>query len=329
MSHPKAPGSSISTHHELAITAQVTVPILPGQLVSTEAPDGAVFVADLTSTTGAAPQVVWVVDGNGPAAVAEHLPIGANALAADATNFYAANYLNVTAFDRRSGIQSGQWPLPPVSTANTSNANLEAMAATGGAVLVGLAQGTVVSVYRIDPATTAAPVMIAQGSSVAFGPDGSIIYVRADHHLVVQSASGVLNVGPLMDDSPNGSGGGVQYVDTVAGNTIWVSEPAGQGLDARYASFDLTTLTPRGTFSGTSELQIAGTTAGPLALNPPAPCPQPSSEVVSTMCLFRITPSGALSHRVKIGGVLQLLGPHPVVLTGNPGNSGVVVNRLG
>ena len=38
------------------------------------------------------PPIAWVVDGNGPAAIAEHVATGIAALAADGTNFYVATY---------------------------------------------------------------------------------------------------------------------------------------------------------------------------------------------------------------------------------------------
>jgi hypothetical protein len=280
------------------------------------------------AVTGAGPQIVWVVDGDGPAEVAEHLPGGANALAADTTNLYVANYLNVTAFNRATGNQSGKWSLPLTNPANTSNDNLEAMAASNGNVLVSLAQGNVVSVYRINPASTAAPQLVAQGSSAAFGPDGSVYYVRPDDHLVAQSASGQVTVGPLLADHPTTGGGGVQYVDTVAGSVVWVDEPASQGLDAAYATYDATTLAPLGNFNSTVQQQIVGTAAGTLTLNGSGPCPQPAGATVTSLCVARLTPTGTTSDPLAVGSAYQLLGPDPVALTINPANSAMVVQRL-
>lgn len=311
--------------------ASVSVPIIPAQLISTEAPDGAVFVGESTlAAQGASPPIIWVVDGDSPAAIAEHLTGGANALAADDGNLYVANDDTMTAFNRSTGVQSGQWSFPgPTSNAAPPSTNVEEMAAWGGNVMVSVPQGTTVDVYRIDPSSTAAPQLIAQGLSAAFGPDGSVVYETPDHHLVEESATGALTTGPLLADTPNGEGGGVQYVDTVAGGTIWVGEPAGQGLDADYATFDLSTLKPTGTFSGTSALQVADTQAGALALNGPGPCPQASSGVISNMCLTRIAPDGTLSDRISVGTALGLLGPYPAVLAAGPGNTAVVVNRYG
>ena len=53
--------------------------------------------------------------------------------------------------------------------------------------------------------------MIAQGTSAAIGPDGSVYYERSDGHLVALSPAGVTTVGPVLANSPNGSGGGIAY----------------------------------------------------------------------------------------------------------------------
>ena len=122
-----------------------------------------------------------------------------------------------------------------------------------------------------------------------------MVYERTDHHLVALSAPGATTVGPALAGAPNGLGGGVQYVNAVAGGYVWVSEPAGQGLDASFSTFDLKTLHPSGTFAGTANEQIVGTTGGVLALDAPyntSVCPDanPSSE-----CIVRLSPTGALS----------------------------------
>ena len=47
--------------------------------------------------------------------------------------------------------------MPPVHAANSSDDDLVALAAAGGKVFVSVTQGNTVSVYRIDPASSAAP----------------------------------------------------------------------------------------------------------------------------------------------------------------------------
>ena len=102
-----------------------------------------------------------------------------------------------------------------------------------GKVFVSVTRGNTVSVYTINPAAAdgAAPARPA-GWVTAIGSDGSVYYERADHHLAVLRPDGATAVGPVLADTPNGLGGGVQYLDVVAGGAVWVSEPAGQGLDA-------------------------------------------------------------------------------------------------
>ena len=46
--------------------------------------------------------------------IAEHVPTGIAALAADSTNFYVATYSTVFAYNRASGNQDGQWTMPAV-----------------------------------------------------------------------------------------------------------------------------------------------------------------------------------------------------------------------
>ena len=84
-------------------------------------------------TTRATTTVVWVVDPKGPAEIAEHVNGGVSALAADATNLYVVADDSVIGYTRSTGNQMGQWKLPAINTANTSDANLVSMSAAGGA----------------------------------------------------------------------------------------------------------------------------------------------------------------------------------------------------
>jgi hypothetical protein len=315
----------------LSIRSTIGVPGLgPGQVLAAEAPDGAVFLTGFTQGGGASPsQVVWVVDGNHPAAVAEHTAGGVQALAADAHDLYVGTYSNVTAYSRSSGNQVDQWTLPPVSTANISDADLESLSAGGGSLLVSLSSGNVVSAYRINPNATTAPLLIAQGSSMALGPESSVFYVRADHHLVRVGPKDHALVGPVLADAPNGEGGGVQYVSRATGGYVWVSEPAGQGLDAGFSSYLASTLAPRGTFGGTASQQITATSLGLLTLNGPGPCAQPAGATVTNVCVARLTPAGVITDPLAVGEPTLLLGPHPVLVNTNAADTEVVVQRLG
>jgi hypothetical protein len=319
-----------ATSGPLQVSASVAVPIAANtQITAAEAPNGAVFVAP-ESHDNPTPTVVWVVDPSGPAEIAEHVDGGVSALAADATNFYVVSNSSVIGYTRTTGNQMGQWSLPTINTANTSNADLVSMVAAAGEVLVMIAQGNLEDVYRLHPGSAAAPQMIAQGTSAAIGPDGSVYYERSDGHLVALSPSGVTTVGPVLANSPNGSGGGIAGIDSVAGGLVWVSDPAGQGLDAQLIPYSATTLQSMGSYSGSVTEQIVDTLAGALVLagaDGPGACPQ-SASATSTSCVFRISAAAALSDPTPVGSADQLVGPFPAVITAGATSNELAVDRL-
>jgi len=306
----------VPTSGPLQPGAPIAIPFSADEVTAAESPDGAVFVAP-QDPTSPAPSVAWVVDGNGPAAVAEHVPGGIAALAADSTNFYAATYTTVYAYDRATGNQDGQWTLPPLSTANTSREDLVAMAAAGGDVLVSITQGDAVSVYRIVPTSSAPPHLLVQGLGAAVGPDGSVYYETTGHDLAVLRPQGATTTGPALAATPTGLGGGVQYVDVVAGAAVWVVEPAGQGLDARFSTYDTVTLAPIASYSGVVTSTVVDTAAGPLVLEESyadPSCPQPAAGQPAAGCVLRIDQHGTTSDPVAVGAAVTLLGPGPAVV---------------
>ncbi len=312
------PGSTlapVATSGPLQAGSPIALPFSGDRVTAAESPDGAVFVAP-QDPTSPAPAVAWVIDGNGPAAVAEHVAEGIAALAADGTNFYVATYSNVFAFNRASGNQDGQWTMPTVNASNSSDADLVALAAAGGAVLVSVTKGNTVSVYRLNPSSSSRPRLVLRGLGDAIGPDGSIYYEDTNHHLAVRRPNGSTLTGPALADTPNGLGGGVQYLDVVAGGTVWVSEPAGQGLDAQYTTYDATTLATIGSYSGSVTSTVVDTAGGPLALEQGgaiATCPA-SAQAAPSSCVARIDPHGAASDAVVVGAAVTLLGPAPAVV---------------
>ncbi len=305
----------VATTGPLQVGAPIALPFSADRVTAAESPDGAVFAAP-QDPTSQAPSVAWVVDGNGPAVVAEHVADGIASLAADSTNFYVATYTEVLAFARTSGNQSGQWAMPPLTTANASNADLVSIMAAAGAVYLSVTRGDTVSVYRIDPASSAAPRLVARGLGAAVGPDGAVYYERPDYVLAVRRPDGTTTTGAPLAHAPNGLGGGVQYLDTVAGSALWVSEPAGQGLDAQFTTYETTTLKPLGTYGGTVTSTVSDSAAGPLVLVPAGSAPGcPMASIPSpTSCVFRITTSGAVSDPVGVGAAVNLLGPGPAVV---------------
>jgi hypothetical protein len=74
-----------------------------GQAVAAEAPDGTVFYAD--------GQVVMVVSGSGPPAVAEHPGAKVLGLGASSSTLYVVTPADLLAYSRSSGDQTGRWAL--------------------------------------------------------------------------------------------------------------------------------------------------------------------------------------------------------------------------
>jgi hypothetical protein len=323
------PTTAPPTTGQLESGPSISVPIAANlQITAAEAPDGAVFMAP-TSNDPSVQTVVWVVDQNGPAAIAEHVSGGVSALAADAANLYVVTGSTVLAFTRSTGNPAGQWSLPAISTANTSDADFVSMTTGAGAVLVMVARGNLEDVYHLTPGSSAAPKLIAQGTSAAFGPDGSVYYERTDNHLAVRRAGGATTVGPTLADTPNGEGGGVADVDAVAGGILWVSDPAGQGVDTTLSSYSADTLQQMGTFPGSVVEEIVDTDAGPLVLSGadgPGDCPQDTATAAS--CVFRLAANAALSEPLVVGPANQLLGPDPAVVAADTNSNGLLVERL-
>jgi hypothetical protein len=134
----------------------------------------------------------------------------------------------------------------------------------------------------------------------------------------------------VLANSPNGDGGGIAGVESVAGGIVWVSDPAGQGLDAQLIPYNATTLQSTGSYSGSVTEQIVDTLAGPLVLagpDGPGSCPQ-SASAPSTSCVFRISAAAALSDPTPVGSADQLVGPYPAVVTASATTSDLVVDRL-
>jgi hypothetical protein len=276
-----------------------------------------VFVTYPASST------VWVVDGDGPAALAEHIAGMPEAVAADATSLYVATLSAVYRFYRATGSEVSKWALPPLTPESSSDALRVSLTLADGTLWVTLSQGAGVDVYRVDPKSASPPALVVRGAVGALvGPDGSLYYERQDAHLVRVGPNGKVTVGPALVDHPNGLGGGVQYLDSVAAGQVWASEPAGQGLDSSYAAFDATTLKAGASFFSTVGASMADTLAGPLYLS------GPEFRTCTAECVLRLASDGKLTDAVGVGGAQQLLGPYPVVLGYNATGTELEVERL-
>ena len=170
----EATSSIVGKTGPLKVEARIKVPLAAGAtFVGAEAPDGAVFLAQVG---GVKTTVVWVVDGDGPAAVAEHVTGAVQALAAGSKNLYIVTDKMLVAFNRATGDQIGHWALPKTSRANTSDAQLISISGSNGTVLVLATRNNDVDIYRINSASTSGPRLVAVGTSAAFGPAGSVYY---------------------------------------------------------------------------------------------------------------------------------------------------------
>jgi hypothetical protein len=317
----------LQTSGPLQAGAPIDLPFTADRVTAAESPDGAVFAAP-QDPTSPAPAIAWVVDGDGPAIVAEHVAMGIAALAADSTNFYVATYSDLYAYNRQSGNQDGQWNMPRVNAKSSSDQDLVSLAAAGGAVLISVTQGNTASVYRINPSSSAGPRLVVRGLGAAVGIDGSVYYERFDHRLVALRPSGSNTVGPALADHPNGLGGGLQYVSVVAGGAVWVSEPAGQGLDAAYTTYETANLAAVGTYGGSVTSSIADTAAGPLVLEPGGAACGAAAPASPASCVLRIDLHGRTSSPVGVGAAVTLLGPAPAVIESDTSTGQFDVVRL-
>ena len=119
-----------------------------------------------------------MVDGNGPAAIAEHVATGIAALAADTANFYVATYSDVFAYSRASGNQDGQWTMP---TVNADQQLRRRPRVHDGGRRRGAGLGdTGEHGQRLPhhPTSSATPRLLVQGLGAAIGSDGSVYYER-------------------------------------------------------------------------------------------------------------------------------------------------------
>jgi hypothetical protein len=218
--------------------------------------------------------------------------------------------------------------MPRVNATSSSDQDLVSLAAAGGAVLISVTQGNTVSVYRIYPSSSAGPRLVVRGLGAAVGSDGSVFYERFDHRLVALRPSGSNTVGPSLTNQRNGLGGGLQYVSVVAGGAVWVSEPAGQGLDATYTTYETANLAAVGTYGGSVTSSIADTAAGPLVLEPGGAACGAAASASPAACVLRIDVHGHTSYPMGVGAAVTLLGPAPAVIESDTSTGQFDVVRL-
>jgi hypothetical protein len=307
-------GTASAATGSLSVRARTALPIKAFggfATVDAEAPDGTVFVSDPAQST------VWAVRPDRRVTLAEHVAGVTNALAAGGSSLYVATFSTVYRYDRATGAEIGRWALPSLREGSTSDALLVSLTLAGGSLWVLHAQGRYEDVYRIDPNRPAAPRLVTRSLGAVVAADGALYYERTDAHLIAVAPNGTVRVGPRLADHPNGLGGGVEYLDSVAAGQVWVTEPAGQGLDASYRAFNATTLVGGATFSGSIGDTMVNTRLGPLVLTGGE---SPSVE--------RIAADGRLTDRLPLAGGEALVGPDPALVAPNRAATGLDLVQL-
>jgi hypothetical protein len=236
---PPGPTSALHIAADIAIKGQFTAAQIG--LFAAQAPDGAVFVAGVGS-----PQVIWVVDGVRPAAVAEHVTGPVTALAADAANLYVGVRQSVTAYSRTTGELVNRWTPSPVVGA------VAQLVVAGDRLwalyteLGGDQPSRPGDIVEFDPAATA-PVAhvraVADTFSIAAGTSGIYYVTKQSSELVERTNDGrVVTASTHQAVNPELSGPAAIQVEAVDNGRVVVQHNAGQGLDAVLNTYDATTL---------------------------------------------------------------------------------------
>ena len=260
---PPAPPSG-----PLTLGAPIALPFSADRVTAAESPDGAVFAAPRTRPT-------VPVGGLGgrrqrPGAIAEHIPTGIAALGGRQHQLLRRDVRQrvrlqphqrepgraVDHAGRAHGQQLGQRP----GRARRGH----------GTVFVSVTQGNNVSVYSINPGA-------ADRTPPGRERAGRRHRVRRLHLLRARRS-------PPGGAAPErghrrrpGAGRHAQrpgwrraVLDVVAGGAVWVSEPAGQGLDATYTTYDAATLHQLGLLQGLGDEHRGGRHAGAWRSRRPA-----------------------------------------------------------
>jgi hypothetical protein len=192
-----------------------------------------------------ASQVIWVVDGVGPAGIAEHVKGPVTALAADATNLYVGVAQTVTAYSRTTGNVTRTW--------NTALPGALTQLVVVGTKVWGLSRDSGDSapdapdgLIELDPSTSS-PVRSVTGItgvfSIAAGPSSVYYVTKQSSELVQQTNAGATLTAPT-NQQVNLQLSGPSAIQAVAvvGSQVIVQHDAGQGLDAQLNTYDAATL---------------------------------------------------------------------------------------
>ncbi len=284
-------------------------------LIVAQGPDGAIFVAG----EAASPQIIWVVDGVGPAGIAEHVKGPVTALAADAANLYVGVEQTVTAYSRTSGNVTRTW--------NTALPGTLTQLVVAGSRVWGLstaADGNSPDapdgLIELDPAA-GSPVRSVTGFSGAFsiaaGPSSVYYVTKQSSELVQQTNAGATVTAPTNQQvNLQLSGPSAIQAVVVVGNQVVLQHDAGQGLDAQLNTYDATTLVgpiAQGNFSANEPL--AETVSGLFVVGNPDTGVCTANQ---TACLRRFSlPAGNVGDPLTLPDdtiASTVTGPYPTVV---------------
>lgn len=297
-------------------------------LIAAQAPDGAVFVAGQPG----APQIVWVVDGVRPAAIAEHVQGPVTALAADAVNVYVGAGISVTAYSRTTGAQVRSW------TASGVPGTVSQLVVAGDRVWALFGESDAPSpspngLAEIDPSS---PKLVRTVSgitdvfSIAAGV-ASVYYVTKQSTLLVERTNDGHTVSAPTKQHVDLQLSGPSAIQAVAvaDSKVVLQHNAGQGLDAVLNTYDAATLAgPSGDIGFSAAEQLASTPGGLFVIgnSDTNVCAKTQQTCVRRFAL----PGGNVGDPLALladAETSELTGPYPTVVVA--AGSDVHVLRIG
>jgi hypothetical protein len=282
-------------------------------LVFAEGPDGAVFYSS--------GHVIYVVDGDGPAAVALHTDATVLGLAAGPTDLYVATTTALVSYSRATGNQVGSWPLTG-SPATPTSAGV--VLGDDGTAWVWTDWATdesgyeYATLYVIPPGASQASVISRQVDPGTLVANGSDAYFAQPNQSTAGST--VVEWVPSAADPPG--------VDVAGASAPPLSLAAfNQGQLVLESASELYSYSPAQGVSGPARVSlvhtpavatITGTGAGLLLLT--------CSTTTTCATLIRIDQStGATESTLDIPGALPLLlGPYPAVVVVESGQEHLI-----
>jgi hypothetical protein len=291
-----------------------------GLTIQAEGPDGTVFVA----TPGGA--VVWTAKLGAQPAIAEHVPGGTDALAADTAYLYIASGRSLYAYARTTGELARQWALPDKGSVLDLEITGSRVWARMGVQASDPPPDATATLVEVDKAGGAPlrQVTVPWPTSLAGGPSG-LYYVLSSKTLVEQADAGTTKSAPV-NDPVNVELSGLYAIQALAvdGGQVLVVHYAGQGLDAVLHTYDARTLAgPSDKTDYTAAASLAANDGSLVALDNEGDCGDGNA------CLATVTIGKGLSSKTVAVAPGTLLGPKPAVVAALPVSGKINVTWFG